>query len=118
MGLQPGKSSRPAPWIRYTLLPATSQVTLLGKVLLPAQLAQLFEAALTAFNAVTDAKAAKLTKKVHGTDKGKRQKLAITPGGKGGLVYVEPDGKQVPGLTRGPVAPADKTPSGSGNQGP
>ena len=164
----------------HTLLPATSQVTLLGKVLLPAQLAQLFEAALTAFNAVTDAKAAyqgavqaqdasyqaarplylalekylqaslgegnpilgqfgfstaqrhaptaetkaaaaaraKLTKKVHGTDKGKRQKLAITPGGKGGLVYVEPDGKQVPGLTRGPVAPADKTPSGSGNQGP
>ncbi len=162
-----------------TQLPANTQVTLLGKVLTPQQLAQIFQAALAAFEAVTDAKAsyqgavqaqaapheqahalylaleqylqaqfgkgspilgqfgfstaqrktpsaetkaaaaaqAKLTKKAHGTDKGKRQKQAITPGGKGGLVYVEPDGKQVPGVTRGPIAPAGTTPSNSGTQG-
>ena len=162
-----------------TQLPAGTTVTLLGKVLTPQQLAQVFEAALTAFNTVSDAKAAyqgavqaqetsyqaarplylalekylqaqfgkgspilgqfgfstaqrqtptaetkaaaaakaKLTKKAHGTDKGKRQKLAITPGGQGGLVYVEPDGKQVPGVTRGPIAPAGTTPT-SGSQTP
>ncbi|MHB1847261.1 MAG: hypothetical protein ACYCWW_20750 [Deltaproteobacteria bacterium] len=157
------------------LLPKTSTVTLLGKAQTPAALVSVFEAALTAISAVTDAKAAyqgavqaqrtslqaaralylalekflqasygkgspvlgqfgfstaspqkptaekkaaaaaqaKLTKKVRGTDKGKRQKLAITPNGQGGLVYVEPNGKTVPGLTEGPIPPAGDAQTGS-----
>ncbi len=72
----------------------------------------------TADTKATAAAKGKLTKKARGTDKGRRQRLAIRPDGQGGVVYVQPDGKLVPGLTRGPVAPAGGTQGGNGSSTP
>ena len=55
--------------------------------------------------ALAKAKAA-LTRQAHGTDKGKRQKQAITVSGSAGLVLYGPDGKPIPGITKGPTPPA------------
>ncbi len=73
-------------------------------------------------SSATKAKAAALAKQtrvLHGTDKGKRQRQALTVSGSPGLVLYGADGKPIPGLLPGPVAPvtqgnAGSTPSGSG----
>ena len=59
---------------------------------------------------------AQLTRKAHGTDKGKRQRQAITVSGSPGLVLYGPDGKPIPGVTRGPTPPA--LPQGSSGGSP
>ncbi|MHB8420000.1 MAG: hypothetical protein ACYDCL_18150 [Myxococcales bacterium] len=47
---------------------------------------------------------AKLTRQARGTT-GARQKQAVTSEGSVGLVLYGPDGKPIPGITRGPIAP-------------
>ena len=57
---------------------------------------------------------AQLTRKARGTDKGKRQKQAVTASGSPGLVLYGPDGKPILGVTRGPTPPGlPAAPSGS-----
>ena len=71
-------------------------------------------------SALTKAAKAKLTRNVRGT-KGSKQKLGVTVQGQPGLVLVAADGTPMPGVLKGPTAPAatpattPSTPAASGS---